>query len=85
MMGQVSDFWGELQERVDARLVTPSEEVAQGALLGALSGGALAAIVGLTGEIIRPGNRVAVLSLVALPVATTVLGVLWAGKQIRRP
>ena len=84
MLGQVPGFWDDLQERVDAQVVTPSERVTHAAMLGALGGGALAAILGLTGEIIRPGNRMAVMTLIALPVATTGLGLVMATRQNRR-
>lgn len=83
MLGQ-APLWQNIEARVDAQFVTPSERVAQGALLGAVGGGAAAAILGLGGEIIRPGNRGAVLSLIAIPVAATVLGVLVARQQIQR-
>lgn len=84
-LGQAPSFWADVEQRIDAQLVTPSERVVQGALLGALGGGAIAAILGLSGEVIRPGNRAAVLTLIAIPVAATVAGVLVARQQVRRP
>jgi hypothetical protein len=83
-LGQAPNFWSDVHQRLDAQIVTPAEQVTQGALLGALGGGAIAAILGLTGEIIRPGNRGAVLSLIAIPVAATAVGVLVARQQVRR-
>ena len=68
---------------LDRTLVEPSTRVAQFALVGSVLGGLFAAVVGLAGDTIGPGNRTAVLGLLAIPVAGSLAGVLLARQSMR--
>ena len=68
---------------LDNVLTAPSTRVGQFAVTGAVLGGLLAAVVGLAGDTIGPGNRTAVLGLLAIPVGGALAGVLLAKQSVR--
>lgn len=84
--GQISDTPGEAVAQalgLDRTLIEPSTRIAQFAVVGAVLGGLFAAVVGLAGDTIGPGNRTAVLGLLAIPVAGSIAGVLLAKQSLK--
>jgi hypothetical protein len=72
------DLPGTVTNAAKQLLVTPAVRTAQFAIGGAVFGGLLAATLGLAGGTVGPGNRTAILGLLAIPIAGTVAGVLFA-------
>jgi hypothetical protein len=63
----------------------PAERVARYAIAGAVFGGLLAATLGLAGGAVGPGNRTAVLGLLAIPIGGAIAGVLVVQGMYKQP
>jgi len=70
-------------ELVAEIVADPVARVAKAAITGAAGGALVAATIGLAGQAVGPGNRMAVLALLAIPVAGTIVGVMMTTEKYR--
>jgi hypothetical protein len=69
---------------IDSAIVTPAERVAQYSVLGALGGLGLAAVLGLSLELVPRKNRWGILGLLAVPAVGAAAGV-YIGARSSQP